>query len=318
MRVTPLWVRVPPLPLSIMLSKKIRIENIGKSSLAYMKEPSRCFAEYYSYCAQYIKQALNSDPAKELNVSLGAIDVRFPNNRRPFKIGMQCEHTIVRKEGIGGPYQLDNLKDYQIQIDRFDEIRTCDAIIDYSLPNLVNLSSSIDTRFIFEKTFYIPPLLYEYQPQVKARSLESISNLTVPPDKMRRQVFLSRMQKTNLPFKNINDWRDQQTLMTDAKVMVNVHQTDRHHTLEELRILPALLCGMIVISEPVPIRKVVPYSEYIIWSSFRGLPKKIKHVLENYDQYRKKIHGEGSGLADIIKDLTKKRDYELARMFESV
>lgn len=37
-------------------------------------------------------------------------------------------------------------------------------------------------------------------------------------------------------------------------------------TLEELRVLPALLCGVIVISEAMSLRDEIPYAQFVIWA----------------------------------------------------
>ena len=80
--------------------------------------------------------------------------------------------------------------------------------------------------------------------------------------------------------------------MLILRILVNVHQTDHHHTFEELRVLPALCNGVLIISEEVPLKEEIPYSESIIWSSYDRLPETIEKVKENYDYYYKKIFTE--------------------------
>ena len=74
-----------------------------------------------------------------------------------------------------------------------------------------------------------------------------------------------------------------------TKVLVNIHQTDQHHTLEELRVLPALQCGVLVICEKSPINKNnyfnVRYHEYIIWAEYGDIVQKTEEVLSNYKKY---------------------------------
>ncbi len=56
-------------------------------------------------------------------------------------------------------------------------------------------------------------------------------------------------------------------------ILINVHQTSHHHTLEELRLLPALLRSMAIVSEETPLFKHVPYSDlsYGMDMNFRTL-----------------------------------------------
>jgi hypothetical protein len=80
-----------------------------------------------------------------------------------------------------------------------------------------------------------------------------------------------------------------QTLYDKTKILINVHQTDHHHTFEELRVLPALSRGVLVVSEDVPLKDHIPYNEFIIWSTYEDLVDKVIEVEKNYDFFYKKI-----------------------------
>lgn len=69
---------------------------------------------------------------------------------------------------------------------------------------------------------------------------------------------------------------------------IQINQTDFHHTLEELRVLPALMTGILIVSEDVPYKDVIPYNKHIVWSSYDDLPRTINDVLNNYEVYRDK------------------------------
>jgi len=69
------------------------------------------------------------------------------------------------------------------------------------------------------------------------------------------------------------------------RILINIHQTEAHHTFEELRVLPALLCGAIVISEDSPLRETVPYSKFILWSDMEHIVPFVREVEKNYDKY---------------------------------
>ena len=87
------------------------------------------------------------------------------------------------------------------------------------------------------------------------------------------------------------------------KILINVHQTDHHHTFEELRVLPALLNGVIIISEDVPLKDKIPYNEFIIWSDYDKIVDKVKEVYENYEFYYNKIF-VNSNLSEILMSMT--------------
>jgi hypothetical protein len=76
--------------------------------------------------------------------------------------------------------------------------------------------------------------------------------------------------------------------MDKYKILVNIHQTDHYQTLEELRVLPALMTGILVISEDSPYKEHIPFSKHIIWSTYDNIVDTINNVLDNYDFFRKK------------------------------
>jgi hypothetical protein len=69
---------------------------------------------------------------------------------------------------------------------------------------------------------------------------------------------------------------------------MNTHQIDEHLTVEELRILPALMNGVIIVSEKGPFYENIPYQKHIIWSDYDNIIDETKKTIENYDIIRKK------------------------------
>ena len=117
----------------------------------------------------------------------------------------------------------------------------------------------------------------------------------------RRYYLCKRLeQKLGSSYKNFMGIEDLLPIYLDSKILINVHQTNNHLTIEEQRILPALMCGMVVISEDGPFRETIPYQEYIIWCSYEELEDKAQEVLDNYDYYFNKIHGPESKLKDVL------------------
>jgi hypothetical protein len=81
--------------------------------------------------------------------------------------------------------------------------------------------------------------------------------------------------------------------------MINIHQTEHHHTLEELRVLPAVCCGVIVVCERSPLTEHLPYNEFIVWSDFDAVLETVEEVL-NYDEYYNRIYGDFGKLNAIL------------------
>jgi hypothetical protein len=98
------------------------------------------------------------------------------------------------------------------------------------------------------------------------------------------------------------------------KILVNVHQTEHHHTLEELRVLPALLRGVVVVSEWIPLHHLLPFKDYIIFERYEMLAEKVIEVKNNYESYRDKFFGPHSKLNETINRMKKSAFENLERL----
>lgn len=142
-------------------------------------------------------------------------------------------------------------------------------MIDYSFPNIVNmLSCNIWKNITMKKVVHVPPMPYEYAPKLRKRTLEFTT--TIIQIHGRRAEILQEL--TNINGMNITNFSESFNLSeqsfnySQTKILLNLHQTDYHHNLEEFRILPALLRGTVIVSKDIPLKKIIPYHEYIIWS----------------------------------------------------
>jgi hypothetical protein len=91
-------------------------------------------------------------------------------------------------------------------------------------------------------------------------------------------------------------------LLKNTKILINIHQTPHHDNLEELRCLPALLCGTLVIAEESPLKEYIPYSDYIIWTTYDNMLQTAHDVLINYEMYYNKIF-INSNFSKVVKDM---------------
>jgi hypothetical protein len=78
-------------------------------------------------------------------------------------------------------------------------------------------------------------------------------------------------------------------ILKNTKILINIHQTPHHDTLEELRVLPALECGVIIISEKSALNECIPYNDLIIWANYDYIIEKVNAVINNYYFYHDKI-----------------------------
>ena len=223
------------------------------------------------------------------------------NNNKLIRININWEHTMVKKNGRGimpncleGKVLTNNGEPYLVRIEKYEELNNADIIIDYSIPNMYNIYAVNSYNNFYKKILYISPVLFDYDSQNYEYKERNINVLTtfINTNEPRRRALLDNIKMANVDHKNINNCfsnEDLKNLYLNTKILINIHQTEHHHTFEELRVLPALLSGIIVISESSPLNNLIPYNDFIIWSSYDNIIETVKNVINNYDDYHNKI-----------------------------
>ena len=153
---------------------------------------------------------------------------------------------------------------------------------------------------------YIAPSIYRYNsmPLNTARPYDTMTSFFDTTIPRRAELLSSIDERVNKSHLNVFDCFDKDTLQRiykNTKIMINIHQTDSHHTFEELRVLPALQSGVIVISESSPLTELIPYSDYVIWCPYDQIIDKANEVLNNYESFRSEIFDQPKriGLNDM-------------------
>lgn len=285
----------------------------------------------YDYVSDYYK--FISNKLKSINVSgkfalVGSHQFETLGRRTIF---INYEHNLVDPcvswyPRIIGKIPIINNQDenYLVRVEQLSQLVNADYYIEYSLPNIHNLNSCQELQQYMNKIIYIPPILCSYAPHSSERCNFDVitSFLIINPDgRPRRQILHDRLSSEfNDKYFNIPKVFGEdlyQNYYKKSKILVNVHQTDFHHTFEELRVLPALLNGMIIISEDSPLKETVPYYEFIIWVKYEDILTKTTEVLKNYEFYYEKIHGQSSNLKNIIKSMENQLTQDLKSKFET-
>ena len=295
---------------SLFRRRACTIERIGRASIAYHPEHTIYLREYYLYCVDLWRTALARIDAP-LNVVFGDYRVDFGNACRSVRVDLQYEHTLVKpggRDSEGAPLGRIPLGDgsgcYLVRLANRGYIESLDTIVEYSLPNLINARTSPGFDAYVRKATYIAPLLYDVDFGHRARDIDLVT-LIHDVNQPRRRQFFERARAARLPLRNVRGTFGKlalRTLYDRTRVLVNLHQTDHHDTLEELRILPALLRGVIVVSEDVPLREEVPYHRAVVWSRYADLVDTTRDVLANYEQYRSQLFGNPS-LSVILENM---------------
>lgn len=305
-----------------MASSHIKFLPVNGSCLVYNDNFSNVVKEYYDYICMLIYKVLEKNPNLNIIIVFENLQLRAiaTDPRKMVYMYLNIEHTLVRPGGrsaenappgktlceyTGGltasPTSRDN---YLVRIDKLPVMRQKHIIAEYSNPNIINVRESGLFPDIAQKMVYIAPLLYE--PIFSTPTQRDIPCITsfICTKQPRRKALL---EKAGSHIRNINNCfnRDElQRLYLRTKVMINIHQTDHHHTFEELRVLPAVCCGVIVICERSPLWESVPYHKFVIWADYDEILQKSRDVLENYEQFYNLIFG-GDGGAELRAVLAK-------------
>jgi len=217
-----------------------------------------------------------------------------------FRIALQIEHTLVKTGARDSSNALEgyipiphSAEHYSVRIVNYLKLNSADLIFEYSKINQFNVSKISSLKAYFSKTFVVAPALYPLvQNSFSLPNQRKFDTITLfgNPNEPRRRKFLAELTSKQVRYQNVNNVFDGiEDLYRKTKILINIRQTDHHDTLEELRILPALRCGVIIISERAPLVELTGYEKYIIWGNLEELPAIILDVQNNYENWHQKI-----------------------------
>ena len=285
--------------------------KINDSIILVRSKNGRIYNSFYHYIVSLLKLVITKNNLA-INIILNLQDYKFHNENlqdynfhnehKTIKIGINYEHTLLTTETGGKRWS--NIKpdtevvkimydqtEYFVCIQKFDQLTSCDVVIDYSMPNVFHVKEGGKNDDFSKKHIYIAPSFMKTKIENRERTIQSLttfSNVKQP----RRKELLETIRKSNLDHTNITNCFGThvlQELLQNTKVLINIHQFPSRNTFEELRCLPALQNGVIVISEKSPLNHLIPYNDLIIWCDYDNIVEKTKEVLENYKEYFEKI-----------------------------
>jgi hypothetical protein len=218
------------------------------------------------------------------------------------RLEFQFEHVLVKPGGRdsegavpGGIALPEGDGNYLVRLQRRDALRGVDAIVDYSHANLANARTAKGFEDYLDKAVVIAPLLFEPDLGESGRDI-AILSLIADTRQPRRRRVLDALARSGLPVRNERHTyaaAGLRALYRRTRILVNLHQTDHHDTLEELRILPALACGALVVSEDVPLKSAIPCADFIVWCRYGELEATVREVHAHYAEWRERLFGGG-------------------------
>lgn len=299
--------------------------TINDSGLLYHANSCYTVRSYYVYICKLIYQILNEQykDKRILVVFLNSnqlIDKTEENYKRYDHITyvyFNLEHTMVRigaRDTSGGRDSMDrppsnvavvgvgedNHEKYLIHLDNHDILKTKHIIIDYSILNVIHMANCGKYLDFAKKMTCVSPILYRPMNfSSRNRGIACLTTYVNTNEPRRRQL----LDKTGSKITNVNNcFSDDksQSLYLNTKVMINTHQTNHHHVVEELRILPAICCGVIVVCERSPLTEHLPYKNFVVWSDYDTIIEKVDEVLKNYESYYNIIYGDIGKLNAVL------------------
>ena len=291
--------------------RMLQRRRVGNAQLVCNSQHDEVVREYYLYVVQLYSDVLGAF-GLSADIVFGAYPVKQKRHRRLFRVLFQVEHILVRPggRGVAGarssalPVLGHPEEHYLVRLQEAERLAQADAIVEYSQPNLQHLRGSGHWPELASRMHYIAPLIY---PLVAAQTKEgrefAVVTLFGNPDEPRRKALLEALIQWNPVCRNIRGrFSDVREVYRNTRILVNIRQTEHHHTLEELRVLPALLSGVVVVCEDVPLRELVPYHPFIVWAPVGAVVDTVRYVHDNYDAFYQQIFG-GPALNECIKRL---------------
>lgn len=291
-----------------------------KNSYIYLDDVSNSFLKlYYNYIVKLLYHIINqndlkynfviSDKRKEINVFNN-----FNGNKTVY-LGVNFEDISLKKNGRTAPVNcpiineniIDNDNDNNdnlVRIDNFDNLKKMDYVFDYSISNIYNISQCNMYNDFSKKCIYISPYIFDsnkidFNNIRKNDVITTFSNI----NKHRIRELYDVLNHADLKWINYDncfETNELKNLYLNTKIIININQTDHHHSFEELSILPALQCGVIVISEESHLQYILPYKEMIIWCKYNDIVDMTKSILANYDFYYNKIFIEKGHILNTL------------------
>ena len=300
----------PTEPEDASVTQSIICKKVQNSYIYYSDNTWIAIKEYTMYIIELLEDYLNKNPLSiNLFVNINN-SIETNNENRIVKIGINYEQTIVADEISASSTEPQgkiecNGKQYTVNVDMINDFKGNDIIFDYSKPNIKNIEISGLYPELLPKFQYISPSVY-HSVTTSTNQKTNIITLFLSETPRRQTIITELSQLDN--YINRNDCYDKELfdLLINSKMLINIHRSDDENTFEELRVLPALMNRVLVISEISPLTELIPYNPLIIWATYENIVEKTKEVLEHYDEYVSKIFtSENINILNHLNDLNK-------------
>ncbi len=268
-----------------------------------LASPPAFVEAYYRYCQRGILDALSQH-----QTSLGGgrpwlvllEHLSAPPRQAPVVL-LQLEHTLVLPGGRDAEGAVEGSVDapgghekYLARLVGGDaSYARASSVIDYSAPNIQNILRSSLAASYAGRAHYVAPLLTTARGALGKRSHVVVATMHGSPDSGRRGMVKEQLRAMGIDVINIsNVWADYEEHFDQIAVLLNVHQTPHHHSLEELRVLPAILREVVVVSEEFPLQHELVYGDVVLTSALGELAATVRRTVQSYEDVWDALYGD--------------------------
>lgn len=295
---------------SIMNYELIKILNINKSKIYTIKNGNDASNDYFNYIIKLLESyLLLSDISVNCILHLSEDMYSIEPKQKYIKFGINVEQLIQKENDT-----------YICNSSEEDYVNNMDILIEYSATNIYILKTKTEIYKKY-KLFYIAPVIYKYVTEHENKNITTLTTFVNIDDKidteLRRLDFLNKLNlPTHINLQNCFNYDELKQILLRTKILINVHRINNLQTFEEIRVLPALMSRIIVISEISPFIDEILYKDLIIWCDYDSLVSKTYEVIENYDFYYNKIFTEDN--INLLNSLHHKNIITIEYIFKNI
>ena len=179
-------------------------------------------------------------------------------------------------------------------------------IADYSIANTLMLKKYVKQNGIqIKKEILYLPYQYNLQDQIQLQNIDDkyeydIGIINAKPEQSdtvdtsntyRRTIMWENLQKTKWKCLNILGWgKERDELIKRCKLIINIHHFECFNIFEHIRCDRMIFAKKIIVSDKSILGGKLDISPYIFAEDFENIIPKANTILENFDNYQKKMN----------------------------
>ncbi len=279
---------------------------------------------------------------KRLNVMLQIEDNLI--DARGFKLDGRLEirqngQFIRPFDGRVWPSFSDSQATYVCRLQSAWLYENSDLIVEYNLVNVENMQLSGYFAELLPRIVYVPAINLPFAPAARisgrARITGSLLHAMRPigvlatfvngtfNEGSNRAWVLSRLRSAGISVEVVSghasvvpdgSWRaspELRDLLDKTQILIDVRKNQGNQGVNEYRILPALLRGVVVVAERTALVEKLPYFGSVVFASVAEMAATVSRIQSTYFQTWMRIFGPGSSLNETLRRMRERARSDL-------